>query len=337
MLEAAGWLVSLAGAVAEPPTHIAMRRAARRAQVRRRRLVAVGGAGTLIALVVLVVVASGGDGGGAASASLKGRPAAPRRPRSRPAAPVAAPGAAVAAAERAGDANIRRLVRLGLPVSCGGPRGNAVALTFDDGPGPYTHLALKKLRHAKERATFFVVGRSMDSLPGYLPRELSVATIGDHTYNHPALPALSPAGIRSEIERTSQRIERESGQPVYLFRPPYGARNHTVDAIARRLGLLEIIWSVDSRDSLGANYAQIIKNVEAGLHPGAIILMHENRGQTIRALTTLLPELHRRHLRSVSIPELFAADLPSEAQVRQGPGGCGLARPGAGAGRRHPS
>jgi hypothetical protein len=50
--------------------------------------------------------------------------------------------------------------------------------------------------------------------------------------------------------------------------------------------------------------------------------MHENRGQTIRALTTLLPVLRERHLRSVSLPELFATDPPSEAQVRRGLTAC---------------
>jgi peptidoglycan/xylan/chitin deacetylase (PgdA/CDA1 family) len=89
--------------------------------------------------------------------------------------------------------------------------------------------------------------------------------------------------------------------------------------------LLEILWSDDSADSLGATWAGIIRNVEAGLRPGEIILMHENRGQTIRALTTLLPELRRRHLRSVSLPELFASDPPSAAQVREGSRGCHLA------------
>jgi len=102
------------------------------------------------------------------------------------------------------------------------------------------------------------------------------------------------------------------------------ALSHAVDATAERLGLLEILWSVDSGDSLGANWAGIIRNVEAGLRPGAIILMHENRGQTIRALTTLLPELHRRHLRSVSLPELFASDPPSREQLQAGGRGCAV-------------
>lgn len=225
----------------------------------------------------------------------------------------------------AGHAVIRRLTRLGLPVYCAARHGNALAFTFDDGPGPYTHLALRKLAQAREHATFFVVGRSMEAYPGYLPRELKVAAIGDHTWTHPVLPALSPSMITAELERTKQKIEKDSGRPVYFFRPPYGSHDATVDRIARQLGLLEILWSADSADSLGANYAAIIKNVEAAVRPGAIILMHENRGQTIRALTTLLPELHRRHLRSVSLPELFAIDPPSVAQVRRGAAGCGPA------------
>jgi peptidoglycan/xylan/chitin deacetylase (PgdA/CDA1 family) len=236
---------------------------------------------------------------------------------------------------RSGSAAIRRLIRLGLPIYCAGHRGNAVAFTFDDGPGPYTYRALRKLARAGERATFFVVGRSADNFPGYLPRELKVAAIGDHTYTHPALTALSPSMVTWQLEHTAQKIKADSGEHVELFRPPYGLHSAVVDRIARRLGLLEVLWSVDSADSLGANYAQIIRNVEAGLRPGAIILMHENHGQTMRALSTLLTELHRRHLRSVSVPELLAVDPPSASQVRKGQAGCGgastVAVPGTGA------
>ena len=96
-----------------------------------------------------------------------------------------------------------------------------------------------------------------------------------------------------------------------------------MNQVASHLGLLDIMWSMDSRDSLGANWAGIIKNVESDLRPGAIILMHENRGQTIRALTTLLPVLHKPPSRSVSLPELFATDPPTPAQLRRGVSGCG--------------
>ena len=221
------------------------------------------------------------------------------------------------------SAEIRRLLRLGLPIYCGGRRGNEVAFTFDDGPGPYTSLALKKLRQGHERATFFVVGRSITAYRGYLPRELKLAAIGDHTYTHPDLELLPPSQVAWQLRATAQLIHAQSGERVELFRPPYEAHNQTVDRIANRIGLLEVLWSVDSRDWLVSDYSQVIANVEAGLKPGAIVLMHENHGQTIRALTTLLPALRRRHLRSVTVPELLAADPPSAAQVRRGLPGCG--------------
>lgn len=280
-------------------------------------------AGTLVVAVIVLTTVALSEHRSPAHHRLAVAPSA-GLPTGHLVPPSAAPdNSGLAGIEARGDAVISQLAGLGLPIYCAGSRGREVAFTFDDGPGPYTHLALKKLTEAGERATFFVVGRSMAAFPGYLPAELRVAAIGDHTYTHPFLPALSTETVASEIGRTKQKIEQATGQPVDLFRPPYGARDAAVDAVVKHFGLLEIMWSRDSADSLGANYAGIIRNVEAGLRPGAIILMHENRGQTIRALATLLPELHRRHLRSVSLPELLASDPPSIAQVRAGRAACG--------------
>jgi peptidoglycan/xylan/chitin deacetylase (PgdA/CDA1 family) len=211
---------------------------------------------------------------------------------------------------------------LGLPIYCAGRRGDEVAFTFDDGPGVYTHYAIKKLTAARERATFFVVGKSINAWPGWLPRELKLGVIGDHSYTHPDLLGLSLGEATAQLAQTAQLIRAQSGEGVDLWRPPYGAFDAAIEAAATRLGLLEILWSVDSRDSLGADWSQIVADVEAGLRPGAIVLMHENRGQTIRALTTLLPYLHRRHLLSVTVPELLASDPPTTAQVRRGINGC---------------
>jgi peptidoglycan/xylan/chitin deacetylase (PgdA/CDA1 family) len=167
----------------------------------------------------------------------------------------------------------------------------------------------------------------MELFHGWLPRDLALGAIGDHTFHHLDLQVLTDAQISSEILSTQRMMEAQTRQRVYLFRPPYGAQDGRVEKVVRRLGLLEIMWSMDSRDSLGANWRGIIRNVAAGLRPGAIVLMHENHGQTIRALPTLLALLHRRHLRSVSLPELLATDPPSIAQVRRGLYACDPARP----------
>jgi peptidoglycan/xylan/chitin deacetylase (PgdA/CDA1 family) len=276
----------------------------------------VGGVlGVLILGFVLLLATGAGSGGGA---SHRVPPLALKLREVRP-----GPIRTLRGLSPAGVRNIKRLLALGLPIYCGGRHGNAVAFTFDDGPGVYTHFALRKLERAHERATFFVVGKSIRAWPGWLRPEGRVAALGDHTMTHQDLVALAPVRAFDEIYQAKQVIKHDSGQRVELFRPPYGAHDRIVDTIVHRLGMLEIMWSVDSADSLGASYAGIIRNVTHGLHPGAIIEMHENRGQTVRALTTLLPELHRRHLRSVSVLSLLATDPPSPAQLRRGEAGCG--------------
>lgn len=231
--------------------------------------------------------------------------------------------AASSAEESAESPQVHKLISLDRPIYCAGPKGNEVALTFDDGPGTYTRLAIAKLRKHGVKATFFVVGRNIQLLPGAIREERALGSVGDHTYTHPLLTALPAGQAESEIVRTQTALEGASGGPVFLFRPPYGARNATIDSIAKTHNLLEILWTVDSADSLGANYAQIERTVIEGMRPGAIVLMHENHGQTIRAMLSIFAALKRKHLRAVSVPRLLTDDPPSEAQVRAGGLGCG--------------
>jgi peptidoglycan/xylan/chitin deacetylase (PgdA/CDA1 family) len=240
---------------------------------------------------------------------------------------------AAADTETTESPEIHHLIALGKPIYCAAPHGNEVALTFDDGPGTYTRLAIAKLRKHRVKATFFIVGRNIPLLPAALREERALGTVGDHTYTHPLLTSLAPAEAQEQIVRTKHAVEHASGAPVFLFRPPYGAHDATIDSIARRNGLLEILWTVDSRDSLGANYAQIERTVIAGMKPGAIILMHENHGQTIRAMLNIFAALSRKHLRAVSVARLLSDDPPSDGQVRAGGLGCGVgASAGSGGG-----
>jgi hypothetical protein len=51
--------------------------------------------------------------------------------------------------------------------------------------------------------------------------------------------------------------------------------------------------------------------------------MHENRGQTIRALwSRILPALKKRHIKLVSVPHLLAVNPPSQQQLHAPGGGC---------------
>jgi len=267
-----------------------------------------------VALAAAALVVTGASGGGSTrkptrAAPLSGVP----NPRHR----------GVAGSRRAESlATVRRLAAHGLPLFCGGRSKRLVALTFDDGPGPYTTLAIKKLRRRHLRATFFLVGKQLRAYPGLARLEKPVAAVGDHTMTHPFLPAVAQDAMRREIADAKTLIARAADQPVALFRPPYGGLSRAISSEARALGLLDVLWNVDSQESLGANYAGIERNVIAGLHPGSIILMHENRGQTIRALPAIFAAIARDHLRAVTVPELVASDPPSLAQLRAGQRGC---------------
>jgi peptidoglycan/xylan/chitin deacetylase (PgdA/CDA1 family) len=219
-------------------------------------------------------------------------------------------------------AAVRRLASYGVPLYCGGMEKRMVALTFDDGPGVYTHYAIKKLEEARLHATFFLVGKEILAWRGLARREKPVAAFGDHTMTHPFLPALPYSEAVEEIAGDQRLIERTVDEPVLAFRPPYEGHTRAIDAEVKRLGMVEVLWDVDSADSLGADYLGIEHNVIAGLRPGSIILMHENRGQTIRTLDMIFAALRRRHLEAVTVPQLIAEDPPSLAQLRKGYDGC---------------
>ena len=237
-------------------------------------------------------------------------------PRLAPVSP--APASAI-------DAAIARLAQRGVPIYCGGPSKPFVALTFDDGPGPFTLGTMTILRSFGDTATFFLVGKELRAYPALLdvPRlERQMGAVGDHTWNHLYLPGLDVTRLQHEIADAEQAIAAASGGgPVRVFRPPYGARNATVDAYVRSLGMVEVIWTVDSGDSHGASASQVLANVVKGLRPGAIILLHENRGSTYSVLPQILQAIRERGLQTVTLPTLLALDPPTLTEL-QHPGYC---------------
>jgi peptidoglycan/xylan/chitin deacetylase (PgdA/CDA1 family) len=209
----------------------------------------------------------------------------------------------------------------GQPLYCGGSQAPDVALTFDDGPGQFTAQTVTELSQAGQHATFFLVGRELARYGQEVDADRSVGVVGNHSWTHPFLARLPPQTVWDELTHTEAAIEAISKAPVHLFRPPYDSDSAALRDEVHSLGLLEVLWNVDSNDSKGANAQQIVDTVTHGLRPGAIVLMHENHPQTQAALPQILDELKKRNLHSVSIPELLAADPPNEAGS---PTYCGL-------------
>ena len=221
----------------------------------------------------------------------------------------------------------RQLLDAGIPIYCGGGTKPYVALTFDDGPGPFAPQLVALLRQYHARATFFNIGRKVVRKPRLVRLEASVGSIGDHSFTHPNLITLPPAQIRSELARTQKAIRKATKRKVVLFRPPFGDNATEILRIARRLGMLEVMWNQDSGDASEVSTPssqEIYQNLVDRVSAGGIVLMHEDEvvPRTLDALRMFLPVLEQEGLQAVTVPELLRLDPPPLDAVAKGSGGC---------------
>jgi peptidoglycan/xylan/chitin deacetylase (PgdA/CDA1 family) len=206
---------------------------------------------------------------------------------------------------------VARLAARAVPVYCGAGRSNAVALTFDDGPGPYTRRLVEILRENDAYATFFVVGNRLPFWRDVVRAEATVGVVGNHTFSHPRLTEEPRWLVWLELLQAQHDARAVLGWTPRLFRAPYERRDPGLDSIVARMGLLEVLWSVDSRDWVkGATARRVVRNVLRALRPGAIVVLHDIHPWTVRAMPEILRAIRLRGLRAVSVPELLALDPP---------------------------
>lgn len=203
-------------------------------------------------------------------------------------------------------------------VRIAGDQHRELALTFDDGPGPYTPEILSILEQDNVPATFFEVG----VVERYFHSSTSAIVaagypIGDHTFNHLAMSELSRAEQRAQLLEAAQAIGRYGARFPRLFRPPYGLWNATTLALLRRYRMLMVLWTVDTNDYLRPGVRAIVRTAVNGARPGAIILLHDaggDRSQTVAALPQIIARLRERGYRFVTVPRLLLDNPPPANQ-----------------------
>jgi peptidoglycan-N-acetylglucosamine deacetylase len=204
-------------------------------------------------------------------------------------------------------------------IRSGGSERREVALTFDDGPGPYTPLLLDRLTRLHAPATLFEIGFMIRYFHASLIRELRMGdVIGDHTETHPRMALLSSAAQRQQILDQAEWLHKYGAPFPRLWRPPYGSYDAATLQVLRRLHMLMVLWTVDTDDYLRPGVAAIVHRALAGARPGAIILMHDaggNRTQTIAAVPLIVRALRKRGYRLVTIPQLILEDPPLHPQA----------------------
>jgi peptidoglycan/xylan/chitin deacetylase (PgdA/CDA1 family) len=197
------------------------------------------------------------------------------------------------------------------PVASAPEAGPSVALTFDDGPSPYTAPLLGELEALRVPATFFLVGRNVSGSEPLLQRMLTDGdAIGNHTWDHVDV-SRGGTDAAAQLERTNAAIAAATGgyRPC-LFRPPYGLTGPRLDALVHDLGMQTVLWSVDPRDWSQPGTAAIVTRVLSAVQSGAIVVMHDGGGprrQTLAAVPAIVDRLHARGYRFLTVPALLAS------------------------------
>ena len=189
-------------------------------------------------------------------------------------------------------------------------RGNVnrkeIALTFDDGPhAVYTLKLLGILKQLHTPATFFVVGKQVEKYPTLVQLEVIEGhEVGDHTYDHVNLTALTPELVEYEMDRCDRAIKAVTGSSVRFMRPPGGDYNPTVMSAACRRGYVTALWTDDPGDWARIPSDVILQRSLDRLENGAILLLHDGIPETLDILPQLINEARARGYKFVTLSQL---------------------------------
>lgn len=193
------------------------------------------------------------------------------------------------------------------PVITKGKNGKLAALTFDDYLGDNVNQLLDVLAEYNIKATFFVIGNSIEPHSETFKRVIEDGHLpANHTWDHLNCHSLTDDEIRAQLISTQLKIQQYSGTMSPYFRPPGGYYDNRILRIAQDIGLQTVLWSVNSTDADTRNRPEDIEAiVKRRVSPGSIVVMHLNRETTIEALPGIIKNLRNKGYRFVTVDELI--------------------------------
>ena len=166
----------------------------------------------------------------------------------------------------------------------------SVYLTFDDGPVPgVTDFVLRQLEQRNMKATFFMVGDNVRKHPE-LAREVRAAghSLGNHTFHHVNGSKTSLEDYVSEARDCQQILQEVTGEPVRIFRPPYGRiTGQQKKALLWNMDI--IMWDVLSGDfAPNLKETRMLEQTKRFTRNGSIVVFHDQQ-KTEAVLKKILP------------------------------------------------
>lgn len=187
-----------------------------------------------------------------------------------------------------------------------------VALTFDDGPGPYTDRLLKVLADNDAKATFFLIGNKVAADPAGARRIADAGMeIGSHTWEHPNMTAIPAEDIPAQFSKANAAIEAATGQRPTLVRTAGGLVDDQVLAEAGKQGLADINWDVIPFDwANDANLAASRQILMTQIKPGSVVLLHDTYSSTVDLVYQFIPVLKANGYHLVTVSQLLGPRAP---------------------------
>ena len=182
-----------------------------------------------------------------------------------------------------------------------------IALTVDAAwEADKTDFILDTLDKYNIHATFFLCGFWADKYPEKVKAIAARGNeVGNHSSTHPHMNQLFAADIRKELEKYDDTIEKLLGYRTKAFRCPYGEYNDNVITTVRDMGYEVWQWDIDTIDWKEERSAQtILDTVIPKLHPGCVILCHNNGYKIKEYLPTLIETAQEQGYEFVTVSEL---------------------------------
>ncbi|MBY0442070.1 MAG: polysaccharide deacetylase family protein [Mycobacteriaceae bacterium] len=194
-------------------------------------------------------------------------------------------------------------------------RVKCVALTFDDGPTPFTDRLLRILADNNAKATFFLIGNKVAANPAGAQRIAAAGMeIGNHTWEHPNMTTIPPQDISSQLAKANAAITAATGRTVRLYRPAGGLANDAVQQAAARLGLAEILWDVIPFDWFNdSNTAATRLVLMTQIKPGSVVLLHDTYSSTVDLVYQFIPVLKANGYHLVTVSQLLGPRAPGSS------------------------
>jgi peptidoglycan/xylan/chitin deacetylase (PgdA/CDA1 family) len=187
-----------------------------------------------------------------------------------------------------------------------------VALTFDDGPTPYTDRLLSILTANKAKATFFEIGNKVAANPAGAKRVVEAGMeLGNHTWEHPNMTTLPPEDVPSQLSRANDAIAAATGVTPKLWRPPGGLTNAAVNEQAGKVGLAGILWDVIPYDWINdSNTTASRLLMMTQIKPGSVVLLHDTYSSTVDIVEQFIPVLKSNNYHFVTVSQLLGQRAP---------------------------